>query len=290
MATATAQNKSANLIKVGLNGKDTLALVDTGASRSVASEDCRKQIGATLQPLEQGEISQLFAADGRVVKIQGKIDCDININGLIIPFKILIVNQLTQKIIIGQDFLQHTQAKIDYSDNTVTFYDDMVGINLLNNFKNTKNIVRVSRTCRIPARTEALVQGFSSKNTFKGNQVTQPFLLEALSKQPIQDYLIARTLTIPRQSQVVCRIINPTNRTIRFYKNQAIAKLEAIKENDIMDLPEDFAELDLRPPQGPLSALLGRPPVRRLSTPRHTPVAERQGTKFNTKFTTSRRK
>ena len=267
MATATAQNKSANLIKVGLNGKDTLALVDTGASRSVASEDCRKQIGATLQPLEQGEISQLFAADGRVVKIQGKIDCDININGLIIPFKILIVNQLTQKIIIGQDFLQHTQAKIDYSDNTVTFYDDMVGANLLNNFKNMKNIVRVSKSCRIPARTEALIQGFSSKNSFRGNQVTQSFLLEALSKQPSQDYLIARTLTIPRQSKVVCRIINPTNRTLRFYKNQAIAKLEEIRDEDIMDLPEDFAQLDLKAPQdlSPLSADGCPPPVTPLS-------------------------
>ena len=249
MATATVHPKSKNLIKIRLNGTETLALVDTGASRSVASEECRRQIGAPLQPLEAGETSELYAADGRMVKIQGKIDCDIDIQGLIIPFKIFVVDQLTQKLIIGQDFLQFTKAKIDYSDNTITFFDDMVGITLLNNFKNTKNIVRVSRTCRIPARTEALIQGFSSKNTFKGNQVTQPFLLETLSKQPTQDYLIARTLTISRQSQVVCRIINPTNKAIRFYKNQAIAKLEAIKEDDIMDLPEDFADLNLRTPQ-----------------------------------------
>ena len=265
MATAPAQTNNANLIKVELNGYSTLSLVDTGASRTVASEECRRQIGAPLQPLQHGEINKLYAADGRVVDIKGKIDCDVNINGLIIPFKILIVNHLTQKLIIGQDFLQYTKTKIDYADNSVTFFDDMVGANLLNNFKNMKNIVRVSKSCRIPARTEAVIQGFSSKNSFRGNQVTQSFLLEALSKQPSQDYLIARTLTIPRQSKVVCRIINPTNRTLRFYKNQAIAKLEEIRDDDIMDLPEDFAQLDLKAPQD-LSPLSADPPLSQSST------------------------
>ena len=273
MATATAQAKSTNLIKIALNGKETLTLVDTGASRSVLSEECRRQIGAPLQPLQSGEISKLFAADGRVVNIQGKIDCDVNINGLSIPFKFLIVNQLTQKAIIGQDFLQHTKAKIDYADNTVTFYDDMVGANLLNNFKNMKNIVRISKTCRIPAKTEALIQGFSTKNTFRGNRVNQSFLLESLSKQPTQDYLIARTLTIPRNSQVVCRIINNTNKTIRFYANQAVAKLEAIKDEDIIELPEDFAELDLKAAQH-LSQLSTNDPSSICTPPHSAPLAQ----------------
>ena len=61
-------------------------------------------------------------------------------------------------------------------------------------------------------------------------------------------YLLARTITVPRHSQVLCRIINPTDTSIRFYRRQPIAQLHEINEQDIIDLPEDFTDLDLHAP------------------------------------------
>ena len=127
-----------------MNNKNVLALIDTGATRTVGSEQWRRQIEADLIQLEPEEQRFLFAADGRKVEILGKIQCDFNINGLIVPFTALIVGNLTQKLIIGQDLLRFTKANIDYASNTVSFYDDMIRLNVLNSFHDTKNIVRVA--------------------------------------------------------------------------------------------------------------------------------------------------
>jgi len=104
---------------VTVNHKNVLALIDTGANRTVASENWRRQVGEKLIPLDAGEVRCLYAADGRRVQISGKIQCNFNISGLTIPFTVLIVPNLTQKLIIGQDMLQFTKANIDYSKNTV---------------------------------------------------------------------------------------------------------------------------------------------------------------------------
>ena len=214
----------------------------------MASENWRRQVGEKMLPLESGDVQCLYAADGRRVKISGKIHCNFNINGLTIPFTVLIVPNLSQKLIIGQDMLQFTRANIDYSTNTVSFYDDLVQLNILNDFKTARNIVRISKTCRIPARSEAIIQAFSSNNEYRGRYANKCYIMEALPTQVTKPYLLARTITVPRHSQVLCRIINPTDTSIRFYRRQPIAQLHEINEQDIMDLPEDFTDLDLHAP------------------------------------------
>lgn len=166
----------------------------------MASEHWRRQIGAELLQLEQEEQRFLFAADGRRVEIIGKIQCDFNINGLVVPYTALIVPNLTQKLIIGQDMLKHTKANIDYATNTVSFYDDMIRLNVLNSFHEAKNIVRVARTCRIPANSEAIIQGFSSNNDFRSRHVTECYMMEAIPTQMSKPYLLARTITAPHGS------------------------------------------------------------------------------------------
>ena len=246
---------------MSVNHKPVLALIDTGANRTVGSEQWRQQVGEKLQNLDPGELKYLFAADGRRVEISGKIHCNFNINGLTIPFPVLIVPHLTQKVIIGQDMLQFTRANIDYANNTVSFYDDLIQSNILNNLRTSRNIVRVAQTCRIPANSEAVIQGFSSHNDFHGRHVAQCYMMEAIPTQLAKPYLLARTLTVPRHSQVLCRIINPTDTSIRFYRGQPIAQLHKINEQDVIALPEDFTDFDLHAPG--VSHLSAAPPLQK---------------------------
>ena len=175
--------------------------------------------------------------------------------------------------------LQFTRANIDYANNTVSFYDDLIQSNILNNLRTSRNIVRVAQTCRIPANSEAVIQGFSSHNDFHGRHVAQCYMMEAIPTQLAKPYLLARTLTVPRHSQVLCRIINPTDTSIRFYRGQPIAQLHKINEQDVIALPEDFTDFDLHAPG--VSHLSAAPPlqkeqqnVQHTSTPNITDTAQ----------------
>ena len=52
------------------------------------------------------------------------------------------------------DFLTDTQAKIDCAKHTVTFFDDLVGINILEDYRNVSNMVCLVQRCRLPPQSE----------------------------------------------------------------------------------------------------------------------------------------
>src|ERR1051325_6018242 len=229
--------------------------------------------------LDPDEEKILIVADGRLVKILGKINLPIKIDGLIIPFQFFVMQALSQDLILGMDFLKKTKCQINCADNTVTFFDDLVGLNLLTNHRRATNLVRVSRNCRLPPQSETILQAYVSNITFDRHNVHDSFLLEALPSQSNQSIILARTLTVPRQAQVVCRVLNPSNAAIRLRKNKPIAQLTLIAHKDITTLPAEFSD----PIPSPLSVsslrATGAQSVTPQSfTPQSTPICIQQPT------------
>jgi hypothetical protein len=112
-----------NFVFVIANFQKIRALIDTGASRSCVSSKFVKQLKLKTKPIKTGDARVLFSADNNAIKTEGTVDIDLKIQGLVIPFEFTVIQNLSQKLIIGLDLLNASQAKIYLEDKTVTFCD-----------------------------------------------------------------------------------------------------------------------------------------------------------------------
>jgi hypothetical protein len=67
----------------------------------------------TVSPLLAGECHTLLVANGTKLEIVGKIELQVNIKGLTIPYCFLVLENLHHALLLGIDFLNFTKAKID---------------------------------------------------------------------------------------------------------------------------------------------------------------------------------
>ena len=140
-------------------------------------------------------------------------------------YTFLVVEQLSQNIILGLDFLEHYKAKIDYSK----------GVIIMSNFcvvnARTQNMVRTIRDIQLLPRSEALVEGKCSKD-FENSSVA---IFEPVPHQSRTKYWLAKAIVQPRNKTCVTRILNPTNETIKIRRNTILGTLDIIDEGDIFN-------------------------------------------------------
>ena len=76
--------------------------------------------------MKPGKLSNLFAANGSRLKAIGTVDVDFNLNGLLVPFVTIVIENITDAVIIGTNFLNMTSAKLDFQSGIISFEDDLV--------------------------------------------------------------------------------------------------------------------------------------------------------------------
>jgi hypothetical protein len=96
-----------------------------------------KKTKIQIQPLKISDNKILISAGGNPMSVIGKILLPIKLNGLSIPFEFSVIENVTHDCIIGMPFLAHSKANIDLSNHRVTFYDDMVSVNVYTNYRTT---------------------------------------------------------------------------------------------------------------------------------------------------------
>jgi len=96
-----------------INQTEVLALVDSGASKSLIAEEMVYQLGLEIKPLLQGDLAVLFSADGNPLPIMGRTQITFDIAGLKFTCDVNVVKQLNHALIVGCDILKSTGALID---------------------------------------------------------------------------------------------------------------------------------------------------------------------------------
>ena len=208
-----------------------LALVDTGAGSSVISERLIRKLGMKIKPLDKNDLSVLSTADGNLIKVKGKVCLSIKLNGLTVPYDFLVVPAITEDLILGIDFLSHTKAEINCSDRTVTFFNDMVSVNILNGRNTT--VALITNDCVLPPRSETVVEV-----TLSHPWIGDLALIEPLPPRFKQKYSVSRLISKPNLGKTCCKILNPTNIPLKLHKNLAIAKIEEVQAENIFELEE----------------------------------------------------
>ena len=166
-----------------------------------------------------------MSANGGKLTILGKASVSVKIRGLIIPFEFYVIRGLNHHLILGIDFLVYSKAQIDYQGQSVTFFDDLVGVNFM---LVPDKVAKTMSSHVLEPRSETLIN-------VKVNRAPDNvcFMMEGLPPKPTQKFCVARSVVIPREGTVVCRLLNPTNARVRIHRYLTIASLHEINEADI---------------------------------------------------------
>ena len=201
-------------------------MLDTGSSQSLISEELARRLKINFGLLDTGDSRVLFAANCGSIRVVGKCLLSVKLGGLTVPFQFLIIRQLSQDLVIGIDFLNHTRAVVNCSESIVSFYDDMVELPVLS--KGKMIVAKLDSDYDLQPRSETVV------NVFLSEYVSDEFfLLEPLDPRERQKFLVAKVLVKGKSNRAICRILNPTNQTFRLKKSLTLAKVQSIEVNSI---------------------------------------------------------
>jgi hypothetical protein len=110
-------------LELNIDDQPVRALVDSGASFSVISNQYRRQLRKIIFPINESIF--LKVADGSHVRPIVKCILCLNINGLIHPFEFTVMSKCSHDVIFRWDFLKASRAVVD-CDRSELEFDDMM--------------------------------------------------------------------------------------------------------------------------------------------------------------------
>ena len=155
----------------------------------------------------------------------------MTLQGLRQDIECYVLDKLSQRFLLGNDFLLKTRAKMDFGSREISFYEDTVSLTLFDNNPSVPLIATLRRTV-LPPKSESLVPVRLSRRL--DNEVA---IIEPLPMQDNQRYVLARTLVKPYRNRTFCRIANPTDHKIYINRNWKLATLDT-------DLADTISVLD----------------------------------------------
>jgi hypothetical protein len=131
---------------------------------------------------------------------------------------------LSQKLIIGLDLLNASQAKIDLEDKTVIFCD-LVALPLETS-RQQKNLKLINALI-IPPRSETLIPV-----TIPQHYVLRTSMIEPVPSLKNKSLLLAKVLIQPDRHITTCSVLNLTNQAKFMKKGTVIATIAAASQQD----------------------------------------------------------
>jgi hypothetical protein len=148
------------------------------------------------------------------------LQADLKIQGLITPFLFLVIEKLGYDCIRGMNFLQQTNAVNDVGSKTLNLYHGSLIVTLTQS--GNYAAVQLTFNVSISPLSEAALPATSVKTMPRGSYVVENGL------HPLcHTLLVGRTLVNLDKPNFHCRVLNPTNKTIRLRKGTAIGELVA---------------------------------------------------------------
>jgi hypothetical protein len=135
-----------NYLLVKIHGKTVRALLDTGSGTCLIKSSLARKLKLTMRPIEQGDFSCLFGAEGSKLHISAVADISLNISGLTVVQKCYVVDNLFEQLILGSNFMSDNQVIIDYGNKIVSLCADLVRTQLIKD-DGQHFLARVNKTC-----------------------------------------------------------------------------------------------------------------------------------------------
>jgi hypothetical protein len=238
VAKAVTQNiENGNYLLTKINGRPVRGLLDTGSGSTLINSSLARKLKLPIRPVQKGQLSCLFAAEGSKLNIEGVTDITFNVSGLLIMHTVYVVVNIAESLILGSDFLSDNQIIIDYSHKIVSLCSDLVRAPLICN-NDRQHVARLSKTICIPSGSEQIAN-ITCSPQFSNCDV----LIEGLPLLQFQKFAVARTICkTDKQSNTVARILNCLPQTLVLRKGTRLATVNTVnvqKDCQPFRLPDD---------------------------------------------------
>ena len=189
-------------VRAMVNGYETLMLVDTGASRSILSEDFAKFIGI-LKPNDpiKTNLSGQNASGGKI-HTYGYRQVLLQINGIVLEGDIM-VGKVNESGFLGMDILSTAGAYLDFNEMNLLFCGQKVPL-LSKNGKRLVNSLITIRKTRLPKYSETVVNlRFARGVACSGTGLVEP------RESVLNHYGIVGARNLGTSDNLCIKLLNP---------------------------------------------------------------------------------
>jgi hypothetical protein len=224
VAKAVTQNiENGNYLLTKINGRPVRGLLDTGSGSTLINSSLARKLKLPIRPVQKGQLSCLFAAEGSKLNIEGATDITFNVSGLLIMHTVYVVVNIEESLILGSDFLSDNQIINDYSHKIVSLCSDLVRAPLYCN-NDRQHVARFSKTICIPSGSEQIAN-ITCSPQFSNRDA----LIEGLPLLQFQKVAVARTICkTDKQSNTAARILNCSPQTLVLRKGTRLAAVNTV--------------------------------------------------------------
>ena len=237
MEVNVATSLDRNSILLEINGRKIQSLMDTGASISCLQKSTFDKVNQNDSiKIQPSSISRIVGVGGERHQVLGQARLTLKIAGVDFDQNFIIIEQLHHPLILGLDFMQQHNVKIDFQYRHMTFHDNLVAVALTcdSKFGYARSVKREV----IPAESEITIPVKLSKSAEQNVVLLEP--VESLQNLNIAG---ARCLVNAKNKRAALRLINPTKNDIILSPTRVIANVNIIDTHYVYPFKDNCANI-----------------------------------------------
>ncbi|WAR08352.1 hypothetical protein MAR_018310, partial [Mya arenaria] len=206
-----------------VNKKNTNGLCDTGASVSCISKAFFERAFPNEKPsFVFNTVQSIVGVGGTRHSVTGKVKLDVCFGSLTVSYQFLIVEDLHHSLIIGHDFMDAHNVKLDIRAKT-----DVCNLRTDTGYARTvrPTVVKAMSEVNIPVKIARIKDG---------NEV----LLEPLTNLANHNVMGAKCLVKVKKGRATIRIINPTDKDVYLKGNKVLAIVSQVRLDSVCSLDD----------------------------------------------------
>ncbi|VDI33903.1 Hypothetical predicted protein [Mytilus galloprovincialis] len=228
-----------------INHVPTIFTVDTGAARTVISEELYFRIPEEVRPpLVQSH--SLIGADGNPLRELGTADFGVRLGNFSFNME-LVVAHIADSVLLGLDILvmgKKGPAEIRLADQVLLWNEQKYPFKFIGEFSKVRKVVAADSTV-VPGYSELILETYIEKTDLDGWLSHQEFLIEPSDDFMEQSSLIISTCLVDLARHVTgtVRLMNPLMNEVTIHQNTVIgtAHLNEFQIIPLMNI-EDTSE------------------------------------------------
>ena len=217
-----------------INNQESPIIIDTGASISVIDHEFYKELNSKL-PISKIE-KVITDAQGNKLNVVGKVMLFLSIGMTKFKVKLYVINNLSNSVIIGNDYLQKWGITIDYKQGFIwTDKRSFFKFNVEEDYSTCGELIYTIEDLKIPPRSNMFINGFIKCHpSGRFANTTDEIIIEQLDRDNKQ-YLITRSLCKTTINPII-NIVNFLETPLFVKKGTPIAVINSNPNDKIMNI------------------------------------------------------
>jgi len=214
------------------------ALVDSGADVSLISEALFKRIKNKVKYIPSVTGGRCFrSASGHIIKSKGECQADLYIGRRRLNFTFFIISGFKRDMILGNDFLAHFDARLDFGSRTLAIENEIallktLSVNATSNCQEQVGLLSSTETVWISPRSATLLKGRTEKCMGKGACLITPLENSTFLKDQPHLLMTPVLAKVARDNFYQTLVVNDSDVTFKLRRGQTFAVIEKFGDSE----------------------------------------------------------